>query len=183
MGEGAGLVLLEEYEHAKRRGANILAEVVGYGATDDAHHITGPSPDGEGAGHAMINAMKEAGVQPEQVGYINAHGTSTPLNEKCETAAVKYAFGDHAYKLAVSSTKSMTGHMLGAAGGVEAIITALALKDGILPPTVGYRVPDEDCDLDYVTDGARKADIQYAVSNSMGFGGHNASILLKKFED
>lgn len=183
MGEGAGLVLLEEYEHAKRRGANILAEVVGYGATDDAHHITGPSPDGEGAGHAMINAMKEAGVEPEQVGYINAHGTSTPLNEKCETAAVKYAFGDHAYKLAVSSTKSMTGHMLGAAGGVEAIITSLALKDGILPPTVGYRVPDEDCDLDYVTDGARKADIQYAVSNSMGFGGHNASILLKKFED
>lgn len=183
MGEGAGLVLLEEYEHAKRRGAQILAEVVGYGATDDAHHITGPSPDGEGAGHAMQNAMDEAGIRPEQVGYINAHGTSTPLNERCETAAVKYAFGRHAYELAVSSTKSMTGHMLGAAGGVEAILTALALKNGILPPTIGYRVPDEDCDLDYVTEGARRADIEYAISNSMGFGGHNASLLLKKFND
>ena len=183
MGEGAGLVLLEEYEHAKRRGAQILAEVVGYGATDDAHHITGPSPDGEGAGHAMQGAMAEAGIAPEQVGYINAHGTSTPLNERCETAAVKYAFGDHAYHLTISSTKSMTGHMLGAAGGVEAIITSFALKNGILPPTAGYRVPDEDCDLDYVTEGARKADIQYAISNSMGFGGHNASLLLKKFED
>ena len=182
MGEGAGLVLLEELEHARRRGANIIAEVVGYGATDDAHHITGPSPDGEGAAHAMMNAMADGGVSPEQVGYINAHGTSTQLNEKCETLAIKAAFGEHAYKLGVSSTKSVTGHMLGAAGGVEAIATALALRDGVMPPTIGYRVPDEDCDLDYVTEGARRTDIRYALSNSLGFGGHNASLLFKKYE-
>ena len=182
MGEGAGLVLLEELEHAKRRGADILAEVVGYGATDDAHHITGPSPDGEGAAHAIMNAMADGGVSPEQVGYINAHGTSTQLNEKCETLAIKAAFGAHAYKLGVSSTKSVTGHMLGAAGGVEAIATALALRDGVMPPTIGYRVPDGDCDLDYVTEGARRADIRYALSNSLGFGGHNASLLFKKYE-
>ena len=182
MGEGAGLVLLEELEHARRRGANIIAEVVGYGATDDAHHITGPSPDGEGAAHAMMNAMADGGVSPEQVGYINAHGTSTQLNEKCETLAIKAAFGEHAYKLGVSSTKSVTGHMLGAAGGVETIATALALRDGVMPPTIGYRVPDEDCDLDYVTEGARRADIRYALSNSLGFGGHNASLLFKKYE-
>ena len=182
MGEGAGLVLLEELEHARRRGANIIAEVVGYGATDDAHHITGPSPDGEGAAHAMMNAMADGGVSPEQVGYINAHGTSTQLNEKCETLAIKAAFGEHAYKLGVSSTKSVTGHMLGAAGGVETIATALALRDGVMPPTIGYRVPDEDCDLDYVTEGARRTDIRYALSNSLGFGGHNASLLFKKYE-
>ena len=182
MGEGAGLVLLEELEHARRRGANIIAEVVGYGATDDAHHITGPSPDGEGAAHAMMNAMADGGVSPEQVGYINAHGTSTQLNEKCETLAIKAAFGEHAYKLGVSSTKSVTGHMLGAAGGVETIATALALRDGVMPPTMGYRVPDEDCDLDYVTEGARRTDIRYALSNSLGFGGHNASLLFKKYE-
>ena len=182
MGEGAGLVLLEEYERAKARGAHILAEVVGYGATDDAHHITGPSPDGEGAAHAMANAIREAGIAPEEVGYLNAHGTSTPLNEKCETAAIKAVFGDYAYKLPVSSTKSMTGHMLGAAGGVEAIAAALALREGVLPPTVGYRVPDEECDLDYVTEGARKADVRYAMSNSLGFGGHNACLLLKRYE-
>ena len=182
MGEGAGLVLLEELEHARRRGANIIAEVVGYGATDDAHHITGPSPDGEGAAHAMMNAMADGGVSPEQVGYINAHGTSTQLNEKCETLAIKAAFGEHAYKLGVSSTKSVTGHMLGAAGGVETIAPALALRDGVMPPTIGYRVPDEDCDLDYVTEGARRADIRYALSNSLGFGGHNASLLFKKYE-
>lgn len=182
MGEGAGLVLLEELEHARRRGANIIAEVVGYGATDDAHHITGPSPDGEGAAHAMMNAMADGCVSPEQVGYINAHGTSTQLNEKCETLAIKAAFGEHAYKLGVSSTKSVTGHMLGAAGGVETIATALALRDGVMPPTIGYRVPDEDCDLDYVTEGARRTDIRYALSNSLGFGGHNASLLFKKYE-
>lgn len=182
MGEGAGLVLLEELEHARRRGANIIAEVVGYGATYDAHHITGPSPDGEGAAHAMMNAMADGGVSPEQVGYINAHGTSTQLNEKCETLAIKAAFGEHAYKLGVSSTKSVTGHMLGAAGGVETIATALALRDGVMPPTIGYRVPDEDCDLDYVTEGARRTDIRYALSNSLGFGGHNASLLFKKYE-
>lgn len=182
MGEGAGLVLLEELEHARRRGANIIAEVVGYGATDDAHHITGPSPDGEGAAHAMMNAMADGGVSPEQVGYINAHGTSTQLNEKCETLAIKAAFGEHAYKLGVSSTKSVTGHMLGAAGGVESIATALALRDGVMPPTIGYKVPDGDCDLDYVTEGARRADIRYALSNSLGFGGHNASLLFKKYE-
>ena len=182
MGEGAGLVLLEELEHARRRGANIIAEVVGYGTTDDAHHITGPSPDGEGAAHAMMNAMADGGVSPEQVGYINAHGTSTQLNEKCETLAIKAAFGEHAYKLGVSSTKSVAGHMLGAAGGVETIATALALRDGVMPPTIGYRVPDEDCDLDYVTEGARRTDIRYALSNSLGFGGHNASLLFKKYE-
>ena len=182
MGEGAGLVLLEELEHARRRGANIIAEVVGYGATDDAHHITGPSPDGEGAAHAMMNAMADGGVSPEQVGYINAHGPSPQLNEKCETLAIKAAFGEHAYKLGVSSTKSVTGHMLGAAGGVETIATALALRDGVMPPTIGYRVPDEDCDLDYVTEGARRTDIRYALSNSLGFGGHNASLLFKKYE-
>ena len=182
MSEGAALLLLEEYEHAKARGAKILGEIVGYGATDDAHHITGPDPNGEGAAHAMMNAMAEAGIRPEQVGYINAHGTSTHLNELCETAGIKLAFGEHAYRLAVSSTKSVTGHMLGAAGAVEAIACAKALQEGILPPTIGYKVPDEECDLDYVTEGARKADVQYALSNSLGFGGHNATLLLKKFE-
>lgn len=182
MSEGAGLVMLEELEHAKKRGASILAEVVGYGATDDAYHITGPDPEGMGAAMAMKNALADAGVAPEQVAYINAHGTSTPLNEQIETRAIKTAFGGHAYKLAVSSTKSVTGHMLGAAGGVEAIITALALHDGVIPPTIGYKVPDEDCDLDYVTEGARRVDFEYAMSNSLGFGGHNASLLLKKYD-
>lgn len=182
MGEGAGLLLLEEYEHAKRRGADIIAEVVGYGATDDAHHITAPDPEGRGGARAMKNAIDDAGIQPEEVGYINAHGTSTPLNDKIETAAIKQVFGEHACRLAVSSTKSVTGHMLGAAGGVEAVASALALKEGILPPTAGYQVADPECDLDYVTEGARKAEIRYAMSNSLGFGGHNATILLKKFE-
>lgn len=182
MGEGAGMLLLEEYEHACRRGANILGEIVGYGATDDAHHITAPVPDGSGTARAMINAVQEAGIAPEQVDYINAHGTSTPINERCETAAIKLAFGKHAYKLAVSSTKSMTGHMLGAAGGIEAVATIKALSEGILPPTIGYRVPDEECDLDCVPNEARQADIHYALSNSLGFGGHNASLIFKKFE-
>lgn len=182
MGEGAAMLMLEELEHAKRRGANIIAEIVGYGATDDAHHITGPLPDGSGSARAMKNAVDEAGIAPGQVDYINAHGTSTPLNERCETAAVKLAFGEHAYNLAISSTKSMTGHMLGAAGAVEAVASALALRDGIIPPTLGYKIPDEECDLDCVPNTARKADIHYALSNSLGFGGHNASLLLKKIE-
>ena len=182
MGEGAGLLLLEEYERARARGANILAEVVGYGATDDAYHITGPDPEGAGAAAAMTAAMREAGIAPQQVGYINAHGTSTPLNEKCETVAIKRAFGEYAYRVPISSTKSMTGHMLGAAGGVEAIACALALRDGILPPTLGYKVPDEDCDLDYITEGARHVQAEYALSNALGFGGHNACLLLKRYE-
>ena len=182
MGEGAGLVLLEELEHARRRGANIIAEVVGYGATDDAHHITGPSPDGEGAAHAMMNAMADGGVSPEQVGYINAHGTSTPLNDSGETAALKKVFGDHAGKLMVSSTKSMTGHMLGAGGAVEAIFSLLALKDGFVPATINYQVPDPACDLDIVPNQGREADIKYAISDSLGFGGHNACLVFHKWE-
>lgn len=182
MGEGAGLVLLEELEHAKKRGADIIAEIVGYGATDDAYHITAPDPEGQGASHAMRNALTEADIAPEQVGYINAHGTSTELNDKLETLAIKEVFGGHAYKLAVSSTKSVTGHMLGAAGGVEAVACALALREGILPPTVGCKIPDPECDLDYITEGARACQAQYAMSNSLGFGGHNASLLLKKYE-
>lgn len=182
MSEGAGMLLLEEYEHAKARGAKILGEIVGYGATDDAYHITGPDPSGEASARAMVNACTDGGITPSQVDYINAHGTSTPLNERCETIAIKNAFGEHAKKVAISSTKSVTGHMLGAAGAVEAILTMLALEEGILPPTANYKVLDEECDLDYITEGARQADARYALSNSLGFGGHNASLLLKKFE-
>lgn len=182
MGEGAGLILLEEYEHAKKRGAHILAEIVGYGATDDAYHITAPAPDGSGSARAMQNAVEEAGIDPAEVGYINAHGTATELNDKLETLAVKQVFGDHARKLAMSSTKSVTGHMLGAAGGVEAIACTMALREGILPPTAGYKVPDPECDLDYITEGARPCQVRYALSNSLGFGGHNASLLFKKYE-
>jgi len=182
IGEGAGIVILEEYEHAKARGAKIYAEVLGYGATGDAHHITAPAPEGEGAARAMMQALTDGGVDPSQVDYINAHGTSTPYNDLFETQAIKTTFGDHAYKLAMSSTKSMTGHLLGAAGGVEAIFTALALKEGILPPTINLVDPDPECDLDYVPNEAREANIQYAMSNSLGFGGHNASLLFKKYE-
>ena len=180
IGEGAGIIILEEYEHAVARGAKIYAEIIGYGSTGDAHHITAPAPEGEGAARAMQQALADAGVKPEQVDYINAHGTSTPYNDQFETMAVKTVFGEHAYKLAMSSTKSMTGHLLGAAGGVEAIFTVLALKEGILPPTMNLETPDPECDLDYVPNAARKADIEYAMSNSLGFGGHNASILFKK---
>jgi len=180
IGEGAGIVILEEYEHAVNRGAKIYAEVVGYGSTGDAHHITAPAPEGEGAARAMAQALQDADVQPDVVGYINAHGTSTPYNDQFETMAVKTVFGDHAHKLAMSSTKSMTGHLLGAAGGIEAIFTALSLKEQVMPPTTNYHTPDPECDLDYITEGARKADFDYAMSNSLGFGGHNASILLKK---
>ena len=182
MGEGAGVLLLEELEHAKARGAKIYAEVIGYGATCDAHHITAPLADGSGGAKAMAIALTDGGIAPEQVGYINAHGTSTHLNDAGETAAVKTVFGAHAYALAMSSTKSMTGHMLGAAGAVEAIFTALALRDGFIPATVNYREKDSACDLDIVPNEGRTADIRYAMSNSLGFGGHNGSLLLKKWE-
>ena len=182
MGEGAGILMLEEYEHAKARGAKIYAEVVGYGATCDAYHMTAPDPNGEGGARAMAQALADGGVAPEQVGYINAHGTSTPLNDSGETDAIKTVFGEHAYNMAVSSTKSMTGHMLGAAGAVEAIFTALTLKEGYLPATIHYQVPDPACDLDYVPNEGREAQVEYALSNSLGFGGHNACLLLKKWE-
>lgn len=180
--EGAGVLILEEYEFAKARGAKIYAEVVGYGATGDAHHITAPAPNGEGAARAIRQALEDANVDPTKVGYINAHGTSTPYNDLFETMAVKSVFGEHAYKLAMSSTKSMTGHLLGAAGGVETIFTALALKEGILPPTINLETPDPECDLDYVPNVARKEFVEYAMSNSLGFGGHNASLLLRKVD-
>ena len=182
MGEGAGILMLEEYEHAMARGAKVYAEVVGYGATCDAYHMTAPAPNGEGGARAMAQALADGGVAPEQVGYINAHGTSTPLNDSGETTAIKTVFGDHAYKLAVSSTKSMTGHMLGAAGAVEAIFSALTLKDGFLPATIHYQVPDPACDLDYVPNQGREAQVEYVLSNSLGFGGHNACVLFKKWE-
>ncbi|GKV57898.1 3-oxoacyl-[acyl-carrier-protein] synthase 2 [Sporosarcina sp. NCCP-2222] len=180
IGEGAGILILEEYEHAVKRGAKIYAEIVGYGSTGDAHHITAPAPEGEGAARAMKQALNEAGIRPDQVGYINAHGTSTPYNDLFETIAAKTVFGEHAYKLAISSTKSMTGHLLGAAGGLEAIFTVKALQEGILPPTTNYETPDPECDLDYIVNKARKADVEYAMSNSLGFGGHNASLVFKK---
>jgi 3-oxoacyl-[acyl-carrier-protein] synthase II len=181
LGEGAGVVVLEELEHALARGAQIYAEVIGYAATSDAHHVTEPAPGGAGLARALRRALKKAEIAPEQVEYINAHGTSTRFNDRDETAAIKAVFGEHAKKLAVSSTKSMTGHLVGAAGGVEAGITALALRDGILPPTINYEHPDPECDLDYVPNVARKADVQVAVSNSMGFGGHNAVLVMRKY--
>ena len=182
MGEGAAVLMLEEYGHAMARGAKIYAEVVGYGATCDAYHITAPAPNGEGGARAMALALADAGASPEQVGYINAHGTSTPLNDSGETAAIKAVFGAHAAKLAVSSTKAMTGHMLGAAGAVEAIFTALSLRDGFLPATIHYQVPDPACDLDYIPNQGREQQVEYALSNSLGFGGHNACVLFKKWE-
>lgn len=182
MGEGAGVVVLEELEHAKARGAKILAELTGYGATCDAFHITSPSEDGSGAAKAMKLAMEEAGVQPEEISYINAHGTSTKLNDLFETRAIKLAFGEHAYKLAVNSTKSMIGHLLGAAGAVEFITCIKSIEDGFIHETAGLKNPDPECDLDYVAGEGRKMDIQYAISNSLGFGGHNASLLIKKYQ-
>mgnify|MGYP000352815086 CR=1 FL=1 len=182
MGEGAGALMLEEYEHAVARGAKIYGELCGYGVTCDAYHMTAPRPDGSGAAKAMEMALADGGAKPEDVDYINAHGTSTPLNDAGETAAVKTVFGDHAYKLAISSTKSMTGHMLGAAGAVEAIFCAMALHDGYLPATINYQVPDPACDLDVVPGHGRSADVRYAMSNSLGFGGHNGSLLFKRWE-
>jgi 3-oxoacyl-[acyl-carrier-protein] synthase II len=183
MGEGAGALVLEEYEHARARGARIYAELAGYGANCDAYHITAPAPDGAGGAACMTLAIADAGISPDQVDYINAHGTSTPLNDAGETAAIHTAFGSHGEKLMVSSTKSMTGHLLGAAGAVEAIFTALALRDGFVPATIGYEQPDPACDLDVVPNVGRQADIRYALSNSLGFGGHNAAIVLKKWEE
>ena len=182
MGEGSGIVILEELEHAKARGAKIYAEIVGYGATSDAYHITSPAPGGEGGARAMKVAIEEAGVKPEEVTYINAHGTSTHLNDSCETSAIKIAFGESAKKVMVSSTKGNTGHLLGAAGGVEAVICAKSVEQGFVPATINYKVPDEECDLDIVPNEGRNVDVKYAMSNSLGFGGHNASILLKKYE-
>src|SRR3954467_1201968 len=182
LGEGAGIIVLEELEHALARGAHIYAEIVGYGSTGDAYHITGPAPGGEGGARAMKMAINDGGLKPEEIDYINAHGTSTGYNDKFETAAIKSVFEDHATKLAISSTKSMTGHLLGAAGGVEAIISVLSIKEGIIPPTINYNTPDPECDLDYVPNEARKQDIKVALSNSLGFGGHNATIVFKKYE-
>jgi 3-oxoacyl-[acyl-carrier-protein] synthase II len=183
IGEGAGIVVLEELEFARRRGARIMAEVVGYGMSGDAYHITQPAENGDGAYRVMLNTLKDAKIQPQQVQYINAHGTSTDIGDKLETVAIKRAFGDHAYKLAVSSTKSMTGHLLGGAGGLEAGITLLALRDQILPPTINLETPEPDCDLDYVPNTARKAEVEYAMSNSFGFGGTNGALLFRRWSE
>lgn len=183
MGEGAGVLVLESLEHALARGAKIIAEVIGYGLTGDAYHLTSPAPEGEGAARAMTMALRSAAIEPEAVDYINAHGTSTQYNDKFETQAIKTVFGSHAYKLAVSSTKSMTGHLLGAAGAIEAIVCALTLESQTLPPTINYETPDPDCDLDYVPNEARQAEVNVTLSNSLGFGGHNATIILKKYEN
>ncbi len=183
MGEGSGTLILEEYEHAKKRGAKIYAEMVGVGFTGDAYHITAPAPEGEGAARSMKEALRDAGVQPEEVGYINAHGTSTELNDKNETTAIKTVFGSHAYEMVVSSTKSMTGHLLGAAGAIESIATVLAVKNGIIPPTINLDEPSPECDLNYVPKKAIERDVKYAISNTFGFGGHNASLLFKKYEE
>ncbi len=180
MGEGAGIVILEEYESAKKRGAKIYAEVAGYGLTGDAYHLTAPAPGGEGAARCMAMAMKNAGVAPQEVDYINAHGTSTPFNDLFETKAIKSALGDHASKVMVSSTKSMTGHALGAAGGIEAVYTLLAMERGVVPPTMNMIEPDPECNLDYVPNEARQAEVRVAMSNSLGFGGTNATLLFKK---
>ena len=181
MAEGAGVVILEELEHAKKRGANIYAEIVGYGMSADAYHITAPDPAGEGASRSMKLALEDAKINPQEVSYINAHGTSTKLNDKVETLAIKQALGEAAKKVMVSSTKSMTGHLLGAAGGVEFIACCLAIRDRIVPPTTNYEYPDPDCDLDYVPNSARQAEVSVCVSNSLGFGGHNATLVVKKF--
>jgi 3-oxoacyl-[acyl-carrier-protein] synthase II len=182
IGEGAGILILEELELAKRRGARIYAELVGYGMTADAFHLTMPDETGSGAIRVMQKTIRDAGIQPKQVGYINAHGTSTPYNDRFETLAIRQTFGAHAYKLAVSSTKSMTGHLLGAAGGIEGVFSVLSLYRQVLPPTINYVNPDPDCDLDYVPNEPRKAEVEYALSNSFGFGGTNAALLFKRYE-
>ncbi len=180
--EGAGMLVLETLEAARARGARIYAEVIGYGANDDAHHMTSPAPDGRGAAECMRRALEDAGIKPTAVGYINAHGTSTPLNDATETLAIKRVFGDHAYRLAVSSTKSMTGHALGAAGAVEAVYTALTLRRQILPPTINYEEPDPECDLDYVPNRSRPAQVEVALSNAFGFGGTNSTLVFRRFD-
>lgn len=182
MGEGAGILLLEEYEHAKRRGARIYAEIVGYGATADAYHITSPSPDGHGGAMAMRNAMNEAGITPNDISYVNAHGTSTPINDRLETMAMKAAFGEVAYNIPVSSTKSMIGHLLGAAGAVEAVVCVKAIEEGFIPATIGLLNPDEECDLDYVPINGRESKLSYVMTNNLGFGGHNASLIFGSVE-
>lgn len=183
LSDGAGVVVLEELEHARARGATIYGEVIGFGMSDDAHHITAPPASGEGAGRSMVNAIRDAGLQPEQVDYINAHGTSTQVGDVAEVAAVKAVFGAHAHKLAMSSTKSMTGHLLGAAGAVEAIFSILAVRDGVLPPTINLDEPDEGCDLDLVPHKSREADVRIALSNSFGFGGTNGTLIVSRYED
>lgn len=183
MGEGAGVIVLESLEFAQKRGAKIYAEIVGYGATGDAYHITAPAPGGEGGVRAMKMALDDAGMQPEEIDYINAHGTSTEYNDKFETMAIKTVFGDHAYKLAISSTKSMTGHLLGAAGAVEAIFSIKAIEEGIIPPTINYETPDPECDLDYVPNESRTQQVKAVLSNSLGFGGHNATLIFKAYEE
>lgn len=181
MGEGAGVLILEALDHAQARGANILCEFSGYGTSDDAHHISAPAENGAGAAISMQLAISNAGIKPEEIGYINAHGTSTLLNDKSETAAIKNVFGDHAYRMPVSSTKSMTGHLLGASGALEGMISAMVLMHGILPPTINYETPDPACDLDYVPNQSRTADVQHVMSNSFGFGGHNATLVLSRY--
>jgi len=183
IGEGAGIVILEELEFAKRRGARIYAELVGYGMTADAFHLTMPDETGSGAIRVMRKTLRDAGIEPEQVGYINAHGTSTPYNDKFETLAIRKTFGEHAYRLAVSSTKSITGHLLGAAGGIEGVFSVLSLYRKVLPPTINYLNPDPDCDLDYVPNTPREAEVEYALSNSFGFGGTNAALLFKRYDE
>jgi 3-oxoacyl-[acyl-carrier-protein] synthase II len=182
MGEGAGILILEELTRALDRGARIYGEIVGYGLTGDAYHITAPAPDGDGATRCMDMALRSGNIAPEEINYINAHGTSTPINDPIETKAIKAVFGEHARKLPISSTKSMTGHLLGGAGGVEAIFTILTLYHGIIPPTINYETPDPECDLDYVPNKARNADVRVAMTNSFGFGGTNAVLIFKKFE-
>ncbi|MBC2582104.1 beta-ketoacyl-ACP synthase II [Clostridium sp. DJ247] len=181
MGEGAGIVILEELEHALKRDANIIGEIVGYGCTNDAYNIVAPNPNAEGAARCISKAIENSGINPEDIGYINAHGTSTIYNDKLETLAIKKSFGEHAEKVAISSTKSMTGHLLGASGAIETIITALALKEGFLPPTINYNSKDHECDLDYVPNVGRSAEIDFALSNSFGFGGHNSTLVFKKY--
>jgi 3-oxoacyl-[acyl-carrier-protein] synthase II len=182
MGEGAGMLVMETLEHAQARGANILAEVTGYGTTDDAHHISAPAENGAGAAMSMKLALKDAALNVDDIGYINAHGTSTPLNDKSETAAIKTVFGEQAYQIPVSSTKSMTGHLLGASGAVEATFCVMAIRDEVLPPTINYFTPDPDCDLDYVPNQPRKESPKHVMSNSFGFGGHNATLVFSRFE-
>jgi 3-oxoacyl-[acyl-carrier-protein] synthase II len=183
LGEGAGIVVLEELESAKRRGANIYAEIIGYGMSNDAYDMVHPAPQGAGAARSMASALRNADISPDKIGYINAHGTSTPAGDELEVMAVKKIFGEHAYKLAMSSTKSMTGHLLGAAGAIEVIATALALQRGVLPPTINLDNPDTECDLDFVPHKAREQQVDYAMSNSFGFGGHNATVVLRRFAE